>query len=382
MYRKHKFKVLFAISNLTYGGIQTQAVSLAKGFQKEGAKVYFFWTEKAEKDFIEKELLENDFKIIDGRFINDRTWQKYSWRLHRYLPLIKTVLLLRFYRINYVLPYQNNLTYFFGSIHKYSGAKKTIYHIRNTILEDNPKQTWHLKQTLKNKPIVIANSNHARKKFKQIYGSRYDLDVHTIHNGIAVRPIDNTVNWKEHFGVESVQFIVSVIANFFNEKDFKTVFKAWKTFIDQTNSNSKLLIAGDEGIAGKRSLYMNQVEELGLKNHVEFLGRTSYNIELLSIVDCNILSSRNEGFPNSVIETLAMGKPLLATDIDGVREVVGEDYPIPLFSIGNHEEVTKYLLQIFNNEFNLQEVREYSLKRSERFSVDELIKEYSKILGI
>lgn len=375
-------RILFAMSNLTYGGIQTQALGLARAFKNKGFKVYFFWTTKAEKEFIEKELLENDFRIIDGRYINDKTWIKYSWRLHRYLPLLKTVLLLRFYRINYVIPYQNDLTYFFGSIHKYSGVKKTIFHIRNTVLENQPKQNWHFKQALKNKPIVIANSNHARIKFKKVYGEYYDLDIHTIHNGIDIRSINNEINWKEHFGVESFGFIASVIANFFEGKDFSTVFKAWKYFIDKTNSNSILLVAGDEGTKGLRNFYINQVKEFGLENHVIFLGRTSFNIELLSITNCNILSTNNEGFPNSAIETLAMGKPFLATDVEGVREVVGDAYPIPLFKIGNHEQLTENLYKVFKEDFCLQQLYDYSVERYKRYTVDKLISNYLHVLNL
>lgn len=382
MFRKHKIRILFAISNLTYGGIQTQALGLAKGLQKKGAVVYFFWTTKAEKDFVDKELLKNDFKIIDGRFLESNKWQRYSWKLHRYLPLIKTIFLMRFYKINYIIPYQNRLSYIFGTIHKFSGANKTIFHIRNTVLENEPKKNWHLKQALLSEPTIIANSNHARIKFKQVYGEHSNFDIQTVHNGIEIRTVDDAINWKEHFGVESIDFVVSVIANFYREKDYGTIFKAWNLFIDQTKSNCILLIAGDEGTHGMRNFYLNQVKQLGLENHVKFLGRTSFIIELLSITHCNILSTDNEGFPNSALETLAMGKPLLTTNIDGLREVVGEDYPIPLFQKGNYNELAESLLKIFKGEFDLEQIKNYSINRSKNFSIDKLIENYSRILGI
>ncbi|WP_179315797.1 glycosyltransferase [Winogradskyella undariae] len=375
-------KILFAINNLTYGGIQTQALSLAKAYQKKGAKIYFLWTSKYEVDFVQKELLDHNIKLIDGKFIDDKFWLKYSWRLHRYLPLIKTTLLLKFYRIDYVIPYQNKLSYFFGAIHNYTGVKRTIFHIRNTVVESKPKQNWYLKKALQSKSPIVANSNHARIKFKKVYGKFYDLDIRTIYNGLNIRCIDNSVSWKEHFKVETVDFVVSVISNFFQEKDFLTIFNAWKLFIEETNSNSKLLIAGDEGIEGMRDFYKVKVGELGIESHVSFLGRTAYNIELLSITDCNILSTNNEGLPNSVIETLAMGKPFAGTNVDGVREVVGKEYPIPLFEKGDYKKLEEILLNVFNKKFDLQEIRDYSIKRYDLFTVDELIKNYSKIIAI
>lgn len=375
-------RILFAISNLTYGGIQTQALILAKEYQNQGAQIFFFWHDKLEDNFVKNELINNNFKIIDGRFINDNFWKSYSWKLNKYIPLIKTALLIRWYRIDYVIPYQNKLCYFLGSIHKYSGVKKTIFHIRNTVLEKKPKKNWLLNCALKNNPTIIANSNHARIKFKKIYGDKYDLDMHTIYNAIKIRKIDKTINWKKFFNVEEEDFIVTVIANFFNEKDYLTVFKAWKLFLDKSKSNSKLLIAGDEGIRGRRLLYEKEIKSMGLENHVIFLGRTPHNIELLSITDCNILSSKNEGLPNSVIETLAMGKPFLGTDIDGIKEVVGEAYPIPLFKKGDFKALQERILKIYNQEYDLKAVQSYSLERFKLYNVKNLIKNYSEVIGV
>ncbi|WP_179018578.1 glycosyltransferase [Winogradskyella forsetii] len=375
-------RVLFAISNLTYGGVQTQALTLAKGLQKKGAKIYFMWTKKYEADFVHKELLAHSFRVIDGRFILDEYWLKYSYLLHRNLPSIKAILFLRFYKIDYVIPYQDQLSYFFGAIHKFSGVNKTIFHIRNSIIDHKPTENSYLKRALKNNPPVIANSNHARIKFKELYGKLYDLDIHTIYNGLNVRSVGNSVNWKQYFNVESTDFVVSTISNFFKGKDFITIFKAWKCFIEETNSNSKLLIAGDEGVEGLRAIYENKVKELRIENHVIFLGRTAYNIELLSITDCNILSTNSEGLPNSVIETLAMGKPFVGTNVNGVREVVGETYPIPLFEKGDYKKLAEILVKVLNEEFNLQDIQEYSLKRFNLFTVKNLVENYSTIIKV
>ncbi|MDT0295759.1 glycosyltransferase family 4 protein [Mesonia ostreae] len=379
--KNYKNRILFAISNLTYGGIQTQALNLAKAYKNKGCKVYFFYTGKYEEDFVNNELLANNFLIIDGSFINDKNLMKFSWKLQRYWPLVRAVAILKFHRIKYVIPYQNQLSCFFGAIHNYTGVKKTLFHIRSTVLENESKPNWYLKHALQNKPTIIVNSNHARIKFEQVYGKEYDLDIQTIYNGIDVRPIDKTINWRLFFNVESVDFTATILANFFNEKDFLTVFRAWKSFMEKTNSNSKLLIAGDEGVKGMKSFYKKEVENMGLENSVVFLGRISQNIELLSIANCNILSTENEGLPNSVIETLAMGKPFLGTDVDGIREVVGETYPIPLFKIGDHNKLEENLIKIYKDEIDLEYVKKYSFNRFKMFKVNKLIKNYSSIIA-
>lgn len=382
MFGNRKPKILFAISNLTYGGIQTQAVTLAKEFQKKGAKIYFLYTEKYEETFVERELIAQGFKILKGQYIFNQFWKKYSWRLYRQAPLLRIKLLLWFYGIDYVIPYQTKLSIFFCAAYESTGVKKSIFHIRNTVLENKPKNNWYLHLALKNKPTIVTNSNHARLKFIQVYGKKYPLDIQTIYNGISIRSIDTTINWKQYFQVDSVSFIVSVIANFFEEKDFKTIFKAWKVFIEQSNLNAKLLVAGDEGVTGKREQYKKYVAELGIQDSVLFLGRITYNIELLSISNCNILSTYNEGLPNSVIETLAMGVPFIGSDVDGIREVVGDNYPIPLFPVGDYKTLKETLLKVYNKEYNLQQLRTYSQKRFELFNTKKLIEDYSKIIKI
>ena len=377
-----KRKILFAITNLTYGGIQTQSLILAKEFQKMGAKIYFFWTVKFDNDFVNNELIKNDFEIIDGRFLKNKSWNKYSKKIQRYLHLAKVSILLRKYKIDYIIPYQDELSYFFGAAHKYNGANKTLFHIRTAVLENKPKKDWFLEKALSNNLTIVANSNHARFKFEEVYGKKYDLNIKTIYNGLTLRTIDSTVNWKAFFGVESTEFVVSSIANFFRAKDFITIFKGWKCFVEETNSNAKLLIAGDEGITGRRSFYEKEVKALGLEDSIIFLGRISQNIELLSISDCNILSTKHEGLPNIVIETLAMAKPFLGTNVEGVREVVGDNYPLPLFQVGDYKMLSENLLKIFNNEVSLNNIKKYSLDRVKLFNIHRLIEDYSQIINL
>ena len=372
-----KIRVLFAISNFTYGGIQTQALTLAKCLQRNGAKVFFLWTHKTEETFVQ-ELKENNFRIIDGTYLKQMKCNSISNNLKRCYYKVKIVLLLKFYRINWLLPYQNELSFFFSSIKHLTRIRNTIFHIRNTVIENTPLET--LDRALRNKPIIIANSNHARLKFQKVYGERYDLNIRTIHNGVQIREVNGDYNWKKYFDADSFDFIVTVVANFFKEKDFLTIFKAWKRFIGITESKSILLIAGDEGRRGFKKIYEDFVEENQMNAHVRFLGRISENVELLSIADCNILSSENEGLPNVAIETMALKKPLLATNVEGIREVVGDDYPIPLFNVGDYILLSELLVKVFNREFNREELEDYSEKRFQYFNTETLVNSYLNLL--
>jgi glycosyltransferase involved in cell wall biosynthesis len=88
---------------------------------------------------------------------------------------------------------------------------------------------------------------------------------------------------------------------------------------------ARLVIAGREGI--QTPLLMETVAELDLDGHVDFLGTRDDVPDLLCAADVFVMSSVSEGFPGSVLEALAMETPIVATDLPGVREILGDEKP-------------------------------------------------------
>jgi glycosyltransferase involved in cell wall biosynthesis len=83
--------------------------------------------------------------------------------------------------------------------------------------------------------------------------------------------------------------------------------------------DAAFLIAGEgELIDSIRALAL----ELGLSKNTFFLGRCDRVAELLAISDVCVLTSTREGFSNSILEYMAAGRPVVATDVGGVREAV------------------------------------------------------------
>jgi glycosyltransferase involved in cell wall biosynthesis len=67
------------------------------------------------------------------------------------------------------------------------------------------------------------------------------------------------------------------------------------------------------------------IAESGLGKVVRLLGDRSDVPDLLCAADLFVLPSRREGFPGSVVEAMALGVPIVATDLPTTREAVGED---------------------------------------------------------
>jgi glycosyltransferase involved in cell wall biosynthesis len=105
--------------------------------------------------------------------------------------------------------------------------------------------------------------------------------------------------------------------------------KAWRIVIDKLGQNEKtpvLLLAGrfdqDYEMLKEMSVRMN------LGESIRFLGQVKDVAGLLGAVDLGVFSSRSEGMPNGVLECMAAGLPVAATDIPCIREAVGQEgYP-------------------------------------------------------
>lgn len=82
-----------------------------------------------------------------------------------------------------------------------------------------------------------------------------------------------------------------------------------------------LFVIGDGSM---RSSLEKQAAELGVADSVRFLGSRPHGevARWMNLADCLCLASRSEGMPNVVIEALASGLPVVATDVGGVRELL------------------------------------------------------------
>jgi glycosyltransferase involved in cell wall biosynthesis len=93
--------------------------------------------------------------------------------------------------------------------------------------------------------------------------------------------------------------------------------------VEQQRSDTRLWIAGG-GSEGAREELESLANELGVRGKVLFLGLQRDMPALLDAADGFVLGSAWEGLPQVIAEAMAMEKPVVATDVGGVRELLGD----------------------------------------------------------
>jgi len=113
--------------------------------------------------------------------------------------------------------------------------------------------------------------------------------------------------------------VVIVVANLIPYKGHAELIRAAKQVITTIPESRFLLVGEDRGILKDLE---NQVNAMGISERVMFLGQRNDIPQLLAASDLSVLASHEEGFSNVVLESMAAGLPVIATDVGGNREAV------------------------------------------------------------
>lgn len=129
----------------------------------------------------------------------------------------------------------------------------------------------------------------------------------------------NRDHYRAELGFERNQFLLGMFANFRLQKNHANLIRAVAILRKKGLEDIRVLLCGTGPTeAETRKL----TEEMGLKNFVKFLGPRSDIPELMNILDVYCLSSYFEGMPLSLLEAMAGRCPIVATDVEGIRDVV------------------------------------------------------------
>lgn len=167
--------------------------------------------------------------------------------------------------------------------------------------------------------------------------------------------------------------IIGIVGRLSPEKDHKTLLKAF-AIIQNKLTNVKLIIVGDGNT--KQDLEKT-VKEMQLDKKVFFLGaRTDVRL-LLNSFDLFVLSSITEGVSLALLEAMACGLPVVATNVGGNSEIVQDGESGIIVPAQNHRKLSDAILEILSSKQVAAKMGQVGRKRVlEKFSMTSMLKNY------
>jgi len=223
--------------------------------------------------------------------------------------------------------------------------------------------------------LVVANSDAVRRDILE-HERLPAGKVIVIHNGVQIDRSEEPRIERSSICVHPGSLLVGVLANLIHYKGHHIFLLAWQMVVERFPDAVALLIG--EGHA--RSDIERWIGELGLGPCVRLLGSRDDARALLRLVDLVVHPSEQEGFSNAILEAMAAGKPVVATDVGGNTEAVANGITGLLVPPGDPGALASAIIRLLGDPVSRQAFGTAGRSRAaEFFSLDGMIRKYQAV---
>ncbi|MBD1399350.1 glycosyltransferase family 4 protein [Pelovirga terrestris] len=224
--------------------------------------------------------------------------------------------------------------------------------------------------------VVVVSNGMASGLNKRWIGKN---KIYTIYNAVDPNEYaltDSTSNIREQYGICSSAPLIGVVGRFSHEKGHCYFVEALPQIIKKI-PGLKVLFIGDGPLQEE---IQQQVDQSGLKSHVIFTGYQSNVQNFYREIDLLVLPSLSEGMPNVALEAMLFGKPVVATRVGGVPEVVVDGETGILVDSQNAEQLSAAVIRLFKHP---EMLRDFGVSGRERvlseFNPEERVKKIAAL---
>lgn len=195
--------------------------------------------------------------------------------------------------------------------------------------------------------------------------------IYTIPNGIDVEKYNNAAPVKRSdIGCNKNSFLLMMVAGFRYQKDQDSIIRSIKSLPD----NIQLCLVGD---GERRKVCEELAESLGVSDKVIFTGLRTDVSNVLKTADVVVMSSHYEGFGLAAVEGMAAGKPVIASDVEGLADIV-RNFGL-LFPQGDANALASIVAQLYNNKDFYDKVVCDCKKRANDFDISNMVDGYIRV---
>ena len=354
-----KIKVLQFLSTAYPGGTELSLLSLVGKMDREKfeTEVCFFYSE--------------------GPLSNSFSWQASKvyhlgfGRLNILRVMVRLYKILKDGRYDLIHIYGLKANIAGRIMGRLAGCRNIVTGLRS-IYPGNKKSRLHLFLDRLTLPLVKLYISNSRCGVNFLVKSGYPKAIFkVVHSGI-----DPEKFCIKRGKIEGKCPVIISIGRLEKVKDHRTLLSAL-SILAKKGLDFSCLLVGDGSL--KREL-VELSHRLGLDGKCHFLGTRDDIPELLSISDIFVFSSLFEGLPRAIMEAMAASLPVVATDVGGVSELVGDGVTGILVPPGDGEAMASGIQKLLQDSDLRERMGASGLKKiKEEFSFDEMADRIEKI---
>jgi glycosyltransferase involved in cell wall biosynthesis len=237
-------------------------------------------------------------------------------------------------------------------------------------------RAYHLflqKESIKKSDCVICVSEDNKRYLPIGEKTVIPMGINTTLFQVA----QNSTDIREELGIPEDAFTLGYVGALSAGKGLHMLLESFYYILQEMpQASTYLLIVGDgpekkslEDLAGK----------LGVRQYLRLTGFRADVARLLSVMDVFVFPSESEGSPIAILEAMAAGKAIIASDIPSIREIANHGEEAILVNRHNVEELKRAILSLYNNSNLRVKLGQRAKERAKSYDVERV---YCKILKV
>jgi len=369
-----KINILFIIDELKVGaGTERHLVHLVSRLNKEWYNVMVCCFEGGENE-MKKEIVRHGVPFINLDL-------KKMYTLKALIKAGELSKIVRKHNIDIVQTYHFKSDTFGVMVSKLSSAKKIVSSRRDIGDSKKPRQILlnKIMNPFINNFIMVCDEVGRRSHDNERIPCEKMV---TIYNGVDLNrfkfgEVNRSTELADTYDIQKGDFVVGTVAMFRPEKAYNIFFQGMEKAASQI-ANLKVLVIGH----GPESVqYMNYCNQGSLKGIVKFAGYIEDPERYLPLMDVFCLvPNKREGFSNAILEAMATGRPVIATDVGGNAEAVVNGETGIVIPPDNADKLSEAIMYFHNDPSTMVWMGKNGRRRVERFfSLERMISNHKML---
>ncbi|RYU85900.1 N-acetyl-alpha-D-glucosaminyl L-malate synthase BshA [Mucilaginibacter terrigena] len=355
----------------TFGGSGVVATELGKALADRGHQIHFVtYNQPARLDFFSENLFYHEVSVSQYPLFD---YPPYELALASRLVDVVRFEKLDLLHVHYAIPHAS-AAYMAKQILATYGISipfiTTLHGTDITLVGQDSTYKPVVTFSINKSDGVTAVSEHLKQDTYKYFDIEKDIKV--IPNFIDLTRF--SLKAKDHFKkaiAPNGEKVLVHTSNFRKVKRTEDVIKMFAKVVEKIPS--KLLMVGD---GGERSVCEQLSRDLGINEHVRFLGKQDAIEEILSVSDLFLMPSQSESFGLAALEAMACKVPVISSNAGGLPELNIEGVTGYLKDVGDVDGMAERAIYILEDEERLNQFKENALARAKELELANIMPLY------